>query len=698
MELNSFNKLIEKNFKLIPIKAREKKPAIKDWQTEATNEIAKIKKWLSQFPDMNVGIVTGKASNIFIVDIDQKNGGLETLEQLKKEGFSFDTLCVKTGGGGYHFYYKCPGNKEIKNKTGILKGIDIRGQGGFIVAPPSIHKSGNKYEFINNSPIIEMPNDLFKRILNNNKENTPFPTSNSLKIFEGERNNILFKRASLFHTTGIDKITAMQIIKKQNYDLCFPPLEETEIERIIQSAYSYPINIPYTDMGNALRLERKYGYDIRYCKSQNTWYIYKDTHWCIDDCNEIIELAKKTVLDIPTENNQIEMSKELKQHFKNSQSEIRLKAMINLASSMPKIIVRPQDFDNDYNLINCQNGVVNLKTGEITSHDRKLMLSKIINIKYIPDAKSELWNTFLQQITNQNQELLNLLQIIAGYCLTGINSEQAFFIIYGPGKNGKTVFVESIKKVFGSYGLTTSSTTFTVSKSERIRNDLAALENIRLVVTSESNENDFLDEAIIKQITGGEAITARKLYKEPVSFIPQCKCIFISNYLPNIRAGGYALKRRLKLVHFSNIIPNEIVDKNLLRKLSSKENQEAILAWAIAGAIEWYKKGLPENIEMEKQLTDYFSSNDNVRDFLENNYVIDETAKTPCSIVYTKYCKWCKSIAIRPLNKNSFGKRIYELGVKSSRTSQKRFYCLRNLPYEGDEVFEGNYNSENDLI
>ena len=687
MELK-ITQLLKNNFKLIPVVAGEKRPAIKDWQSKATADMQKIKQWLVQFSNMNAGVVTGRASNVFVVDVDLKSGGIETLEQLKQEGFVFKTFTVKTGGGGYHFYYRLPQDKEIKNATGILKGIDIRGEGGFVVAPGSQHENGAFYSIIDNSPIEEMPENLYNRIFNQAKK----VTNEASFIPEGQRNDTLFKMAINLNQAGVDKDTALEHIKAQNSARCQAPLQEDEIERIVNSAYSYPVNFTFTDVGNAQRLAKKYGDIIRYCKPQATWYIYKGTHWAADESNEIVEFAKNTVQEIACENNSLGNDKDLKKHFKNSQSEARIKAMINLASSIPGIVVKPQEFDKQLELVNFKNRVVNLKTGELMPHDKDLMLSKIINCDYNPEAKSELWENFLKQISNGENEFLRYLQVMAGYCLTGENSEQSFFILYGQWKNGKSVFIESLRKAYGDYAATAASTAFSISKGDRIRNDLAALEGVRLAVTSESNEYDYLDESTLKLITGGEAISVRKLYKEPTSFIPQFKVMFGSNYLPNIRAGGYSIERRIKIIEFRYTIPDNLIDKNLLKKLSSKDVQEAILAWAVAGAKIWYKAGLPENLQMRKNLKDYMLSNDIVKDFVEQHYQKSDKYKISCAAVYAHYCEWSKKLGKKALSKHVFGRRLSELGIKTLRSDKTRFYKLQCYPiatsFDGGGIHE----------
>lgn len=149
--LDEASKLVrEFNFAVFPVQPRGKIPLIKGWQEHATRDLEQLAKWWHQFPDANIGVATGIKSGVFVLDVDVKTGGFESLVRLKDASQGWpDTLTAKTGSGGLHIYFRYDPAKPVRNSASrIAPGLDIRGEGGFVVAPPSVHDSGNRYEWI----------------------------------------------------------------------------------------------------------------------------------------------------------------------------------------------------------------------------------------------------------------------------------------------------------------------------------------------------------------------------------------------------------------------------------------------------------------------------------------------------------------------------------------------------------------------
>lgn len=225
-----------------------KKPIIKDWPNQATTDIDQIDEWFGNGSPSNIGILTGSKSGIFILDVDKKNSGIESLNSLEKEhGPLPETLVAQTGGGGYHYYFNYP-EGGIKNSTGkIGPGLDIRGQGGYVVAPPSCHENGNTYQWENegpdNTPIADAPKWLLK-LVEKPKNQEESKVAYHEKYYEGSRNSSLTSYAGKLKHKGLNQKEISILLLQENQEKCVPPLNKIEVLKIAESISKYPSKFP----------------------------------------------------------------------------------------------------------------------------------------------------------------------------------------------------------------------------------------------------------------------------------------------------------------------------------------------------------------------------------------------------------------------------------------------------------------------
>ena len=329
-------------------------------------------------------------------------------------------------------------------------------------------------------------------------------------------------------------------------------------------------HLSLTDLGNAKRFASEHGRDVRYCHRWKKWLIWDGRRWVKDDTGTIQERAKETAIAILSEAAKElhdEKRKKLLAWQKQSEFEHRIRALITLAQSEDGLPVRVEELDCDPMLLNLQNGTINLTTAEFREHRREDLITKVAPISYDPNATCPQWLLFLDRIMNGNNELISFLQRAVGYSLTGDTSEHALFLFYGTGANGKTTFLEVLRHALGDYVMSADFSSFIVSRGASVRNDLARLAGARLVTAVESEANRRLAEEVIKQITGGDTITARYLYSEHFEFRPQFKLFLATNHKPRIRGTDVAIWRRIHLVPFTVTISNEEQDKALPAKL-----------------------------------------------------------------------------------------------------------------------------------
>ncbi len=420
-----------------------------------------------------------------------------------------------------------------------------------------------------------------------------------------------------------------------------------------------------TDMGNGERLIKKFGENLRFCAPQNTWYCWNEKQWKADDKKVVHSLAKITARNIMQEakaSNDDKLKKAIKKHSLASESNNRIDAMMNMATSEKGIPILLDDMDTDPFLFNCANGTIDLKTGNLLAHNRSQLISKISLVKYDPDARDPLWYDFLETSTQGNGDLQEFLQIISGYSLSGSTKEEKMFFIYGPSATGKSSFIEAIKAVLGDYGKTADFETFLKKKFDAgIRSDIADLAGARFVTSIEVEQGKHLAEAVFKMLLGGDTVKARFLYQNYFEFIPVMKLWLVANHAPEIDASDDAIWRRILRVGFTNIIPADKRDSTVKSRLRDVNDiGPTILSWAVEGCLKWLKNGLVIPECVVKSTAEYRLDMEYLGLFIDECCFKNTTAKISKSALYKKYENWCKEYGETIDTKRTFGRKLKE--------------------------------------
>lgn len=356
-------------------------------------------------------------------------------------------------------------------------------------------------------------------------------------------------------------------------------------------------------------------------------------------------------------------------HAIRTQSEQRLRAMINLAQ--PERPIAENQLDYDPWLLNVINGTIDLRTGTLRPHQRENYITKLIPIPYDPAASCPTWEAFLERIMDGKPDLISYLKKCVGYSLTGSTQEQVMFILFGSGANGKSTFISTILSLMSEFGMQTPTETLLKSGGGGIRNDVARLKGARFVAAVESDDGKQLAEALVKQLTGGDRITARFLYREHFEFDPSFKLFLAANHKPVIRGSDYAIWRRIRLIPFTVTIRPEQQDKNLVEKL--KTELSGILRWAVEGCLSWQKEGLqpPESVKVATD--DYRVEMDIISEFIAECCEEKPEAKTSFKVLYDRYATWCAENQDEPIDKRDFGRCLSERGFRKGRNNRERF-------------------------
>jgi len=363
-------------------------------------------------------------------------------------------------------------------------------------------------------------------------------------------------------------------------------------EDIFDAPLTRRTDYKHTDLGNAERLVAEHGEDLRYDHNRGRWLVWDSRRWADDDTGEAVRRAKATARGLWADLDAIEDEKDRREaakHAARSESEGRIHAALGLAASEPGIAVRVDELDADPFALTCLNGTLDLRTGALRPHRRADLITKLVPVAHAPGASCPTWLAFLDRIMGGNHELIGFLRRAVGYSLTGVTREQVMFLLHASGSNGKTTLLEELRSLLGDYAQQTPSETLMAKRESAVPNDVARLRGARFVSAVETDEGRRLAEVMVKQITGGDTISARYMRAEWFEFTPQCKVWLATNHRPVIRGTDDAIWRRLRLVPFVVTIPEEERDKTLPDRL--RDELPGVLAWAVQGCLEWRPKG-----------------------------------------------------------------------------------------------------------
>ena len=434
-----------------------------------------------------------------------------------------------------------------------------------------------------------------------------------------------------------------------------------------------------TDLGNAERLVRLHGDRIRYVGEWGTWLVWDGTRWAKDRTGEVERLAQDAVLSMHTEALELlkagesTESQKLSKHAYQSEREARIKSMVSVARWREGVPLVPEQLDADPWLFNVLNGTIDLRTGKLREHRQEDSITKIAPIKFDPDAPAKRFYSFLREIMGDNQDLVRFIQRAVGYSLTGTTDEHVLLFLYGLGANGKSTLLNVLLDVFGDYGKQSEPDLLLRKRNDAHPTGVASLQGARLVATSEIDAGRHMAEALVKSLTGGDRITARFMKKDFFEFEPSHTLWLSANHRPVIKGTDVAIWRRIKLIPFDVVIPEQDRDSDLPRKLNAE--LPGILAWAVRGCLEWAKEGLKAPTEVEAATQSYRDDMDVLGGFISEHCDINQEADVEAKKLYEKYGEWAEATGEtgkRKLTQKQFGQSLQERGFKSYKRSGTR--------------------------
>lgn len=428
----------------------------------------------------------------------------------------------------------------------------------------------------------------------------------------------------------------------------------------------------WDDMGMAQRFLDQLPHSFLYSMTDKMWYAYNGSYWEQDNqgliekaADEVINNLKNEPLVIQDDADKDKVQKAWQKFIKGERSRSSKVNMINEIKHLVPVL--HSQWDKEKMMLNTPSGYIDLTNGTLHDHDYKKMFTQETGVDYTEKVDCPLWIEFLNQTFQNDQELIHFIQKIVGYSLTGSNAEQVMFILFGNGRNGKSVLLNIIKYISGSYAKTMNATTIMQkhnNSGQGPTSDIARLEGARLVVSSEANEGDRIDESLIKQMTGGDTLVARYSYGRDFEFDPVFKLWMATNHMPKIYGTDEGIWRRLIIIPFTHTVKKENIDKNLEDKL--KAESMGILKWAIDGAMMWQREGLnpPEVIKQASQ--DYREEMDVIEAFISESCVVGDKFKVKASELFDAYKKWANE------TNNWEGMSNTKFGMEISKRFKKR--------------------------
>lgn len=458
---------------------------------------------------------------------------------------------------------------------------------------------------------------------------------------------------------------------------------------------------PYrgTDDANADLFLQQHGADTRYCPPWKEWLIWTGTHWRRDDRLDIERLAAdvpkllreraarltgqvRGLLDrmagmmnlnpLPAEygrlrSQQTAASDEVDWLLKLAgKLEGTAKRGCMLMAARHKVVVHHTALDTGHYLLNARNGTINLKTGQLRRHDPQDLLTHDTEIIYDPQAVSTAWLDFLRSIFAGDTELIAFVQRAVGYSLTGDVREQVLLICHGVGSNGKSVFLNILRKLLGMLAMQAAPDLLMQDKQRRHPTEQADLFAKRLVVCQETGEGRRFNETLVKQLTGGDGIRARRMQEDFWEFEPTHKLWLSTNHKPEIRGTDHAIWRRIRLIPFTVTFTDDgpaRKDPDMERKLEAE--LPGILAWAVAGCLDWQRQGLQPPTAVVEATHNYQAEMDVLAAWMQDCCVVKKHCETKASDLYANYCAWCEQSGEFAGKQRKFGMQLKERGFES---------------------------------
>lgn len=459
-----------------------------------------------------------------------------------------------------------------------------------------------------------------------------------------------------------------------------------------------------TEFGNAERLLRAYGDQLKFAAEVQRWYFWTGVYWVTIDDAELEHMAKQTVLGLKKLLLSGDMSAEERQareeFIEASQRARMVQNMVLLARSDPRVMIKMADLNRDMMLLGVGNGVVDLRTGALLPPNPDDLITVITPVEYDPNAKCALFERTVLEVFHGDTGQVEFFQRLIGYSLMGQPVEDILAIPYGSGSNGKSTVLGIIRDALGMHARMASSDTFLSSASGGgaaggAREDVLRLLGARFVYIGEPDEGSELREGLVKSMTGGEPLPARGLYsRTTVEVTPTWVAFMPTNHRPIIKGDDHGIWRRLLPIPFTrNFDADPDVVKDPTRADKLRAEMPGVLAWCVRGALAYQRDGLNPPQEVKRARDDYRSDMDLLGEWLETCCELDAQAMTLSADLWASWAAFASGrgeIRYIPSSK-SLGRRLLSKGFEAFKNQGG----LRGRGFKGLKIRDAAEDAEN---
>jgi putative DNA primase/helicase len=646
-----------------------KHPRFRNWQERATCDPLAIEEFWWNHKGSNVGIATGAASGVLVLDVDPKNGGDDSIDTLvSKHGRLPDTLQAITGSGGKHFYFAHPG-KLVKNGVSLLPGLDIRGDGGLVVAPPSVHVSGREYAWDGLDEFADMPilpaTPWLLELINGKPANgvkTRFELPQ--EIAEGARNETLHKYACLLRGkgSGLDPSEILEAVLAVNRSRCKPPLDEGEVQALVESACRHqkgrsrkreqlPPNLAEVPVSQTASAE-----DAKLATCDLAAMITVDSHFAVDSGGKLYVFQGGVYK--PTGESYIKRrvkailgALDVPQQWSSRKGEEVVKY---IAVDAPELWERPEA-----NVVNVENGLVDVRTRVLAPHSPTFLSPVQIPVKYDPAAHCPAWDKFIAEVFPEDTEAI--AWEVPAWLMTPDTSIQKAILLTGDGANGKSTYLRAVLSFIGKH----NSSALSLHKLENDRFSAARLIGRLANICPDLPTTDLVSTSVFKAITGGDPLMAEYKFKDSFEFIPYARLIFSANHPPKSQDASPAFFRRWLVVPFertfadgaSGTIPRDRLDA----MLAAPTELSGVLNKALEAIAAIRSRGLSESDSTRRAMDEFRQATDPMAVWLDRHTILLPDAVIPQDRLYREYSHNCSSAGRPTISKTAFGRAMKKL-------------------------------------
>lgn len=435
----------------------------------------------------------------------------------------------------------------------------------------------------------------------------------------------------------------------------------------------------HADVRNATYFADSSAGEIAYIPQQQRWMQWLNSRWVMCLNGEEVERAKEVCKALyAAAGAKLSEDPEKGQKYVREAAQAhllpRIKAMLELAKSDPKLVVPASKLDAKPLLLGVGNGVVDLQRRQLLPNEPNYFITRHCRAAFDPNAQCPGWLRFLDAVFQGDAATIEAVQLLLGYTLTGYNGEEIMIFCVGFGANGKSVFSNVISGIFGSYGVSTPPSILATRRNDDhgARNDMAMLDGARLVSINELKGGTHLDEQVVKQLAGREPITARFLHKEFFTYDPRFAPWVRTNHKPIVRGDDDGIWRRIVILPFRRSFDVNERDAHLEGKLLKE--RDGILAWMVEGAQRYLRKGLKLSPAMKREQAQYRKDSDMLGEFLDECTEVATDARVEQKALFLNWQSWCKDNGVQSWSKKAFTQRLNERGYPAKESNGKRYY------------------------